>query len=175
MVAQLTSIGSDPLERRKGESELAYDAFLVYRSLGGDRTLGKLHARLAQDSSDKKKPTMATIEHWSSKFRWADRLRQLSTIKGHELADTLNTAHAEIVELFRSDLEQQGKELMATAKSMRALIDLKIAELQTKDLAPGDIPGYLRAAVAAYQYGSEIRAQAIGVTNLLEQVTATQS
>ena len=54
-------------ERRKGETEKAYEAFEIYLEMGADRSLGKVAGKLGKSK--------ALMERWSRRNEWVSRAR----------------------------------------------------------------------------------------------------
>lgn len=73
-----------PWERLDGEGPKAYEAFVVYRSMGPQRSLSALTRRLkvrpGSDQGSTSPPPPAEINaklaHWSAKYHWVARCRQ---------------------------------------------------------------------------------------------------
>ena len=56
----------DPWERQPGETTRAYEAFVMYRDMGADRSLRKVVQKLGKN--------FTTIGEWSGKYKWVDRV-----------------------------------------------------------------------------------------------------
>jgi hypothetical protein len=61
---------SQPWDRVKGETEQAYDAFLIYRELGPDRTQDGVRVKLGKVPA-----YLRGIERWARRWSWAERAR----------------------------------------------------------------------------------------------------
>ena len=170
----VASVDSDPLERRRGESELAHRCFICYWGLGEQRTLQRLYEKLAQESTDEKKPSLSTIQGWSSKFDWAERLRQLSTIAAHKQAEAMESAHAEALEKYRLQALGTGLSLVQLSHKLRDVVKNRLATLDPESLTASDLAQLLRASVQASHQGLELQAQALGIEQLMDQVTLSQ-
>ena len=167
----VASVDSDPLERRRGESELAHRCFICYWGLGEQRTLQRLYEKLAQESTDEKKPSLSTIQGWSSKFDWAERLRQLSTIAAHNQAQALEKAHIEALEKYRLQALGTGMSLVQLSHKLREAVKDRLATIDPESLTASDLAQLLRASVQASHQGLELQAQALGIQQLMDQVT----
>ena len=55
-----------PWERQKGETRKAYEAFVIYRDLGGTRTLQQVAKKLTKSET--------LIRGWSAKWDWLNRV-----------------------------------------------------------------------------------------------------
>lgn len=107
----------NPLARIEKESSKAHTAFCDYARMGAGRSLGKLHEQYTGDKSGQsrgkvgaeKPPTkhLSTLETWSSKHNWQDRVKVYDThIEAEKTAEAqrlrtegLAADHARIYEL----------------------------------------------------------------------------
>ncbi len=107
-------------ERRKGESEQAYEAFSIYRDLGLQRSNAKVCEQLSKSRQ--------LISRWKTQHDWDERARAYDN-------DLAKRAHAEAV---RDLKDMTGRHIrMAVqlqAKALEALKELKPAEMTPKDI-----------------------------------------
>ena len=107
-------------ERRKGESEQAYETFSIYRDLGLQRSNAKVCERLSKSRQ--------LISRWKTQHDWDERARAYDN-------DLAKKAHAEAV---RDLKDMTGRHIrMAVqlqAKALEALKELKPAEMTPKDI-----------------------------------------
>lgn len=61
-------------ERQEGETTKAFYAFTIYRDLGHNRSLSKVHENYIEATS-KTRSCLRTIAGWSSKFNWVKRVQ----------------------------------------------------------------------------------------------------
>lgn len=57
----------EPWERQEGETAKAFEAFVIYRNIGAERSLRKVVQELHKN--------LTTIAEWSSKYDWVERCR----------------------------------------------------------------------------------------------------
>lgn len=86
-------------ERREGETDKAWYGFQLYRDMGPERTLRAVAEALY---GDRAKYGLRTVEKWSSRFEWRDRVRALEArddmIRREAVEDHLRTRAAEFAE-----------------------------------------------------------------------------
>lgn len=119
--------GEKTWERQPGESEKAYEAFVIYRDLGIDRTITAVANELSKSRQ--------LIERWKSKYNWSERVRMYD----NELE---KQAMAKAVKERRAMTERHIKIAMQMQK--KALEALK--ELNEKNMSPRDIKEYIKLA-----------------------------
>ena len=64
-----------PWERRKGESAIAYLAFLAYRDLGPTRNLTEAQKAHTAGMGKQKGTKSHNVGEWSAKHEWVERCR----------------------------------------------------------------------------------------------------
>lgn len=116
-----------PWERQTGESEKAFEAFVVYRDLGCDRSISKVVQKLNKSH--------ALIARWSGQWNWSERVR----LYDNELE---KQAFDEAVKERRAMSERHIKIAMQMQK--KALEALQL--LSVKDMSPRDIKDYIKTA-----------------------------
>ena len=128
-------------DRQRDESAKAYQAFLIFRDCGEQRTL-----RLASERAGKSRPMLA---RWSARFHWADRAFAWDVSQRQEAEAAVRTARREALERQARDAEQLQRLGMA-----------RLARLVSRDPATGepqlDPNVSPRDAVAVYRLGLEI-------------------
>jgi hypothetical protein len=112
-------MAAQPWDRRKGESEQAYAAFLRYRDLGEGRTLERLSEGSSQ--THPKPIPFGTVKDYSKRHKWVDRARAWDSYLQAE-RDKVAVAEARKWERRRrQDLEagwQQAERLIERATRM---------------------------------------------------------
>jgi hypothetical protein len=113
---------SQIFEQQPRETARAFEAFQVYLGMGADRSLARVGAKLGKNT--------VTIERWSAKFGWLNR------VKAHAeyLAEAEREATAVLVRakavdwvrrrevLLESEWEMHGKCLEAARKALDAFL-----------------------------------------------------
>lgn len=116
-----------PWERQRGESEKAFEAFVIYRDLGQDRTVTAVGKRLAKSRN--------LIDRWKEKYNWSERVR----LYDNELEKrAFNKAVKEKKEMSQRHIK------IAMQMQKKALEALKA--LKEKDMSPRDIKDYIKMA-----------------------------
>lgn len=62
----------DPWERQEGETTKAFYAFVIYRDLGHNRSISRVHQAYIETTS-KTRSCLRTIGGWSAKYGWVKR------------------------------------------------------------------------------------------------------
>lgn len=128
-------------ERQPNESEEAWEAFVLYRELGDDRSLAKVCSVLG------KSDTM--LDRWSSRHRWTDRVqawdRQLDRAVSAAAASAVAKATAGMA-------ERHGTQAQLTLEAVLAPIRVAVKRLREDPRFVGDLtlmaPGDLMDLVA---------------------------
>lgn len=111
---------SNPWERQEGESEKAFEAFVIYRDLGQERTISAVVKRL--------KKSRNLIDRWKDKFNWIERVR----LYDNELE---KRAFAKAVKERKNMSERHIKIAMQLQKkALEALQILDIDDMKAKDI-----------------------------------------
>lgn len=111
---------SKPWERQKGESEVAFTAFSLYRDKGAERTL--------QSVADELQKSYTLIRRWAKTWFWADRVREYDNDKERQ-------AKKEAEKGLREMYARQTKIAMSVqAKALKALDALDPETMSAKDI-----------------------------------------
>ncbi len=164
-------------DRRKGESEGAYQAFLTYRDLGQDRTLERVNSTYTGPISK-----INSLRIWSASHKWVDRARAWDNYLQRE-RDKETARHAREMERRRlkqiEDAWEDGELLRVKARDMLAIAvyDEEIIALDDGKItvvikpsrwAMKDLPAFLKTA-------AELKAAAVAAGTLpVQQMTNAQ-
>lgn len=106
----------DDWERQDGESDVAFEAFKIYRDMGAKRSGSRVAGKLSK--------SITLIRRWSSRWKWLlrcesweleeDRLHRAGMLKSKQRMDR---EHIEIAREIRSFATGQLKALRAEAKA----------------------------------------------------------
>lgn len=121
-------------ERQKGESSQAYEAYNLYQSMGGKRSLAKVAEKLAKSET--------LMSRWSAKWHWVKRAREYD-----------NKIKAEDIEQKQKDVALMFKRQGAIGEQMQ-----KKAWDALKDIDPKDIP--FQYLIPLISYGAKLEQQA---------------
>lgn len=116
-----------PWERQKGESEQAFEAFVIYRDLGLKRSNHEVCEKLSKSRQ--------LITRWKSRYGWDERARAYD----NELE---RQAHAEAVK----DLKEMTKRHTKIAIQMQRKALEALEKLSVEDMTPRDIKEYIKIA-----------------------------
>lgn len=115
-----------PWERQNGETPKQFEAFVVYRDMGEERSLAKVGNALGKSK--------ALMERWSSANNWVERAgawdnEQDRILRQQQLKDIkkMRERHAKIAEAG----------LIKAAQALK--------NMNPEDFKPGDIPKFLEA------------------------------
>ena len=116
-----------PWERQTGESEKAFEAFVVYRDLGQDRTITAVGKRLAKSRN--------LIDRWKEKYNWSERVRLYDNeLEKQAMAKAVKERKAMTERHIKIAMQMQKKALEA------------LQALNKKDMSPRDIKEYIKLA-----------------------------
>lgn len=109
-----------PWERGEGESEKAFEAFVIYRDLGQDRTISAVVKRLEKSRS--------LIDRWKDRYNWSER----ALLYDNEIE---KRALAKAVRERKSMSERHIKIAMQMQrKALEALQLLPVEDMSSKDI-----------------------------------------
>lgn len=118
----------EPWERQPGETEKAYEAFLVYKNLGPGRSIKKV--------SDRLQKTYALIYRWNMRYKWKTRVEAFDRESERVEQERIQKERAEMIKRhIKIGLAAQGKALKA------------LDRMDPESLTPGNIREFLRFGV----------------------------
>lgn len=121
-------------ERQKGESSQAFEAYDLYQSMGGKRSLSKVAEKLGKSE--------ALISRWSSRWSWVHRSREYD-----------NKIKSDDVEQKQKDIAMMFTRQGAMGEQMQ-----KKAWNALKDIPPEKIP--FQYIIPLITYGAKLEQQA---------------
>ena len=138
-----------PWDRQKGESPLAYQAFLAYRDLGEARSfVGAAHA-LGKSNS--------LVRRWATRYDWRDRAWAYDVAQAREAEEALRQQREESLRRQARDSDQLQRLAMA-----------RLSGLIRRDPASGEVsldPGVTpRDAVTIYKLALELEDRLMGTS-----------
>lgn len=119
----------DAWERQNDESEKAYEAFVIYRELGAERSTTKVSERLGK--------SLALIQRWCRTHKWVDRCRAYDNHLDEK-------ARAEALAKYR----KMNARHINTAMHLQEVALEALMALDPKDLHPKYIIQYIKEAAA---------------------------
>lgn len=150
-------------QRLHRETEKAHRAYRDYREMGINRSLRKLQESYIAPDAPRDYPTknLSTLENWSSKFKWQDRIAEWEQHQyDNREAEAEKARHAErikrgaLLEKFRNKIEKQmshadlssdvgTKAFQALSTAFKAYADLSMKHyndlpVERKDLTTKD-------------------------------------
>lgn len=121
------------------------EAFQAYVALGPNRNLRDLRSALAaQRRGSARPPSLRTLEAWSSRYGWQDRLAEIE----HRARDEQEQQHVEWVKQHRERLRQEG--LLLQTRGIEWLSEKLAAEVSAHE------------AIRAIDTGFKLEALALG-------------
>lgn len=119
--------GTELWELQPGETDLAFRAFVVYRDLGGTRTLAQTTAIIG-----KPKDYAWQVEQWSAKHHWVQRVRAWDSHQDKLACAAALEAKQEAAKQMvkRHLLISEQLQSMASVELMRWLHRLGVTELE---------------------------------------------
>ena len=117
----------NPWDRQEGESEKAYEAFVIYRDMGSERSQTAVSKELSKSRH--------LIGRWSSRWNWQDRVFAYDN-------ELQKEAKAEAVK----ELKDMTKRHIGIAITLQKKALEALKELDTKDMTPRDIREYIKMA-----------------------------
>ena len=142
-----------PWERQQGESSKAFEAFVIYRDMGADRTLTAVAEKLQK--------SYTLVRRWKERWRWPERVRAYDN-------DLEKAARAKAVKDRKDMISRHIK--IATDLQDKACAALKNMDPQV--MSPKDIKEILKMATDLERLNREIDETESGAgakeNNLLE-------
>lgn len=127
---------AEPWERQPGESDQAWEAFLLYRDMSHEDTGPKKKRRLAT-VADKLGKSVKLIERWSRNWGWVERCREYD-----------NELQRIGMEETRSAVKQMLKTHIAFAQALQKKALQALSRLDEDDMSARNILDYLAQGIA---------------------------
>lgn len=115
-----------PWERQEGETPKQFEAFVVYRDMGEERSLSKVAQQLSK--------TKQLLSRWSSANNWVERCNAWDDEQDR-------ISRKEQIKAIKKMRERHAK--IAEAGLVKAAQALQ--KMKPEDFKPGDIPRFLEA------------------------------
>lgn len=109
-----------PWERQSGESEKAFEAFVVYRDMGRERTVTAVAKKLSKSRQ--------LLERWKERWDWQERVRTYDNELEKEAKESAAKAIREMTERHIRIAMQLQK------KALEALQNLSLKKMTAKDI-----------------------------------------
>lgn len=116
-----------PWERQKGESEKAFEAFMIYRDLGNARAISAVAEKLSKSRQ--------LISRWKSTWKWEERVRNYDN-------DLINQAKAQAAENIKEMTDRHIK----IAMQLQAIALKSLSSLDTEEMSAKDLLQYIKTA-----------------------------
>lgn len=114
-------------ERQNGEGEKAFEAFVIYRDMGQERTISAVVKQLEKSRS--------LIDRWKERWKWTERVRAYDNELEKEARAKAVKDRMKMTDRHISIAMQLQK------KALEALANLKVT-----DMSPKDIKEFLKMA-----------------------------
>lgn len=169
---------SEPWEPVEGETDKAFHAFTIYRSL---HPFERSH-RLVTERLGKTNGYIRIVHGWASKYNWTERALAWDAHLARQLVGGQEAAHRAELEAFRLRLHRMNQKALARCEQVLDLCDVALAKAVVVDAETGDlhvvispdrVPAFLRAAAAVGNMAVEAGATMFGVDEVL-QLTAPE-
>lgn len=138
----------DLWERQKNESQQAYEAFVVYRDLGAERSI----TRVVQELNKSR----ALIGKWSSRFKWVERCRaydnhldEIARREAEKRYKEMTSRHIEIATTLQTRALKSLKALPEDAISPKYIIQFLDKALAIEKAARSEEAGIVRGGKSA--------------------------
>lgn len=171
-----------PWERRDGETETQYRAFLAYRDLGPGRTLrvaAQGHYQIPAEQFDPKSGKMRTFERWSGMNQWVIRAEAFDDWT-QALADqdnasaiiAMKTRHARIAEAAQSKVIEAIQKIDVSKMNLLQIAQVFDIAVRNERLARG-VPASVDAIVGAE--ADQGRSEPVSDESLMAKIKAWQA
>lgn len=118
----------EPWERQPGETEKAYEAFLVYKNMGAGRTIVAVGRRLSKSRQ--------LMTRWATRYNWKERVQAFDRENERIEQGRIQKERAAMIKRhIKMGLAVQGKALKA------------LDRMDPESLTPGNIREFLRFGV----------------------------
>jgi hypothetical protein len=145
------------LPQYENESPQAYEARVLYVTLGINRTIKQVAERLGKHHSQ--------LARWSTVHGWLECARQYDeTILNLEVQQR-SAEYKKQIELHRIESATVGDELLVLGRAMASEIMSRMSKMRYK-------PSDLQTAVKAILYGMDLKAHALELDRVLDNSTS---
>ena len=155
-----------PGEQFPKESPAAYEAFRVYIEQGADRSTAKVAQALGKSKS--------LIDRWSSRWSWVVRAQEWDKAqieKREKTADEVyREQYQERLRKLTEDSERSAQALQGIATRAISVVLARIQAMEKDGVIEPKVAPLMRAAAQVAETATGIRADALGVSELLESM-----
>jgi hypothetical protein len=120
-------------EKQKGETSLAFAAFMVYRDFGPERNIKKALRRIERDEAVVSRK-YRTWRFWATRYHWIERAADYDSD-----LDRVTLAER------RRLIKEREKALLQTSGKMLVVVDDKVSTMQQGELTQNNVPNWYRA------------------------------
>ncbi len=154
-------------DRQTGEGAKAYASFCIYRDMGRNRSIDASYRAEKGHSEGSKRKAPRRWLTWSSANSWIERAQQYDLYLELLARQERETKHLRDLEQYR---ERQRKVAAATTDAALKLLHKaseRLESISQRDIPPGALPAFFRAAAAVAEAGAGSEAQALAMDELL--------
>ena len=157
-------------EKLETETQIAYEAFCVYRDMGSLRSVPRVR--------DKIGGTSRRLEQWCSKHSWIARADVYDTdqeaIARQILEEENRESYREKLRKYRQENEEIGNALRATAVIVLKKFRTFANDLNPKDIKPSNAANIVRSIDTCLTQGDRLLSDSLAIEKLLQQMSSDE-
>lgn len=154
-------------DRQTGEGAKAYASFCVYRDMGRNRSIDAAYrTEKGQPEGSKRKAPRRWLT-WSGENGWIGRAQQYDLYLELLARQERETKHLKDLEQYRERQRQVAAATTEAALKLLKKANERLESISQRDIPPGALPAFFRAAAAVAEAGAGSEAQALAMDELL--------
>jgi hypothetical protein len=157
-------------EKLETETQVAYEAFCVYRDMGSSRSVPRVRDEIGG--------TSRRLEQWCSKHSWIARADVYDTdqeaIARQILEEENRESYREKLRKYRQENEEIGNALRATAVIVLKKFRTFANELNPKDIKPSNAANIVRSIDTCLTQGDRLLSDSLAIEKLLQQMSSDE-
>lgn len=164
---------TQPWERQPGETLRAYTAFCLYRDIGLGRSIDsawRLHAA-AEDVQPTNGRAPRTWRNWSRHNDWVSRCAAWDARQAAKRIEAMDDVALAELDDYRTRQIALSRTALLLAVNLLNICARRIEAMEEGEITPAQLPAYLRAAAALAETTMNAEALALGVTQILTDMT----
>ncbi len=155
--------------RQDEETDKSWDAFVVYRNMGADRSLRKTQEQLGNPES-----YQSTLSKWSAQYDWVKRSAEYDNYQAMVLEQAAlehkKAQYVEAIEEYRQDNLNAGRRLFNISERFLTVLENNLDVLEAEELGISGMTAIAKIMCQLFEISSGMRSDALDIQGLAERL-----